>query len=286
MGYWLRATTVTMAMVGVIITGCSGTSNRVAVPAARELMTPATDQATAASVTTLAAIERRGQLRVILDWSNPSFFNVGDINGFAFELSQRIAQIIFGDKVKVEYVHSLVRPRDLQRGDGDLLFDTWQPTGDELKTFHVSPPYYTDSARLLVPIHAGITKVQQLDGKTVAEIVNTYWDTPPDRLPRYLQQAEQNLKINFKQFTFFKDGVDAVGGKEIAAVSGPTTELAKFVKENPYVTLLPERYQTWTYGVVVVKQNTELSAAVDKAIQQMKASGELDQLVKKWGLDI
>jgi ABC-type amino acid transport substrate-binding protein len=69
-------------------------------------------------------------------------------------------------------------------------------------------------------------------------------------------------------------------------VSGRTSQLASFVKADARLMLLPERWEVVACSAVVVKQHTDLAAAVDKAIQQMIDSGEIAELAKKWGLDI
>lgn len=48
--------------------------------------------------------------------------------------------------------------------------------------------------------------------------------------------------------------------------------------------ILPERFAPQDYGIAVKKGNTALLDLVNETIDELRASGELDAMLVKWGL--
>ena len=48
--------------------------------------------------------------------------------------------------------------------------------------------------------------------------------------------------------------------------------------------ILPDSFAPQEYGIATKKDNTDLAEYVNQVLKDMKASGELDQLMAKWKL--
>ena len=46
--------------------------------------------------------------------------------------------------------------------------------------------------------------------------------------------------------------------------------------------ILDDRYNPQEYGIASKKDNTELAKVINEVINEMKSSGEIDKLIKKW----
>src|SRR5205823_4736977 len=99
----------------------------------------------------------------------------GDIQGFDIDLIRQIAQAIFGDPNRVQYVvlTSADRVPALQRGDVDVVARTFTVTCDRLRSVSFSSVYYQAGQRVLVKRGSGIRGLDQLAGKRVCAAKGT-----------------------------------------------------------------------------------------------------------------
>jgi ABC-type amino acid transport substrate-binding protein len=268
MGRWLRSSLVALAVLTLIVSGCGGKSTPVTV----SVGTPPKGGALTFS---LDAVAKLGTLKIHL---------ACEISQFGPGVARRITEIVWGGKVRPWFASVSTRSEALtllKSGEADIVLDTCLPNDEDLGSLHASPPVYVDSLRVMVSGDGGIKQIEELDGKRVAYVKDQF-----AQAPRYFSDKYPKLHIEFEDV--FSYGNPPLGGA--VAVVGPTSELAytltSWVGPSYHLRLLPERLGTWNYSVYVRKQNTELANAVDKAIHQMIESGELAQLVKKWGRDI
>jgi ABC-type amino acid transport substrate-binding protein len=276
MGRWRRGSIVALAVLTVMAAGCAGKK-------ASDSGSPASQRRDVTLGGSQNAVQRRAETTLDAIASRGKLNFVGGTR-FAADVAVRITDIIFAGKVPLDYIVYGPVLDPLSTGEADVDVVDWPPEEDRT-IYHVSPPLYADSIRLLVPAGAGITTVADLQGKAVGHAGDS--DLSAERLRRYLDSKKQTVDIRFEEIAGFNGAVDEMIQGHVSAVVGPASELAPYVKANPgRLVLLSEQYYTWTYNVYVLKQNVELAAAIDKAVRKMTDSGELDQLIEGYGMRI
>jgi putative glutamine transport system substrate-binding protein len=289
MGRWRRGSLVAAIMVAFLLSGCAGKQVPGSVPSQplRVLDTNGVAQQLRDLGASLDSIRKRGTLRIIVQGYDPPFSTISAENskaeGFAIDVGRRITEIVFGGGVKAEFSTEITHTGVLFR-TADMELTRRQIT-DHPESFRISQPYYTDSMRFLVRRDQGFSTTQDLVGKSVG-YSHFYTRTPDPERSTDVKQRQITAALTLKQFGDVPAAVYHLRQDNIAAVMLPTSEVFQGFDESNEFAVLPERYESWSYGAIMSDKSTELADAVDKAIRQMTDSGELTKLVKKWGLDI
>jgi putative glutamine transport system substrate-binding protein len=270
MGRWVRGSLVALTVLTLVVAGCAGRKTAVSEPAVAQ-------PKSSAHKSWLLAAQYSGHVVFAARF--------GQSQGFQNEFAQRIVDIITDGKLKPEF-EAVAQTRaeaftSLRQGFADIVLDNWEPTDQTTSEFYSSQPFYADSLRVLVRTKTGVKKLEDLHGQHLVHAYEERFGDDPDLVPRYFTEKQPKLNVNVDAWATYKDAVTLSD-----IVAGPTTELAPFAKADSGWMLLPERLATWDYRLYVSKQKPDLAAVVDKAIQQLTESGELAQLVKKWGLDM
>lgn len=251
----------------------------------------APDQAAKAPVKEAAAeggnaiktIKDRGVLKVGVKVDVPKFGykdpGSGNIEGMEIDLAKAIAKRILGDekKVSVEGVNPKTRGPLLDSGSIDLVIATFTVTPERKQTYDFSDPYFIDGVGLLVKKDSGIQSLKDLEGKTVGVAQSATGR-------KALQDAadKAGIKVKFLEFGTYPEIKTALDAKRVDVFSGDTAILFGYVDDTTIV--LPDRFSPQEYAVASKKGNNDLAKMVNDTIAEMKKSGEMDQLFKKWGI--
>ena len=164
----------------------------------------------------------------------------------------------------------------VQSGKADLAISGVSKTDERSKVFDFSTPYYTSKNKLIVKKSdlATYQSVNDLAQKKVGAQKGSIQETMAKDL---LQNSSLvSLPKNGNLITDLKSGqVDAVIFEEPVAKG--------FVENNPDLAIADlnfEKEQDDSYAVAMKKDSKELKEAVDKTIQKLKDSGELDKLIE------
>jgi len=214
----------------------------------------------------LAEIQRRGVLRVGLDASFPPFESL-DEDGQVVGLDADIARAIATDlAMDVEFVNigfdGLYDALLIERVDmllSGLPVDPYR-TRDVAYSLN-----YFNAGQVLVTRRDDIQSVDDLMGQTVA----VEWGSLADMEARRLQKTIANLQTNPQpdarsalQFDIaIVDGVSALGNSQLRIVEYLSDE--------------------W-YAAAVSVENSALLAEINKTLERMRESGEMERLQKAW----
>lgn len=155
----------------------------------------------------------------------------------------------------------------------DMAVSAIYITDARKKVVDFTEPYYAGGLVAMVKDGSSIQKLSDLDGKKVTVQVGT-------KSVGYLQQhypKVQRVEVEKNQEMF--NLVDI--GRADAAVTGKPAAY-QYVRTRPGLKVLPEQLTTEEYGMALRKDEPELTKAVNKAIEQLKADGTYAAIVKKW----
>ncbi len=237
----------------------------------------------AADAPDIKVIKDRGVLKVGTKVDVPKFGyrdpKTNKIDGFEIDIARAIAKKIFGnpDKLDLQGVSAKTRGPLLDNGEIDIVAATFTITEERKLSFNFSEPYFTDGIGLLVKKKAGYTNLKSLNGKKigVAQSATT---------KKAIQEeaTKQGIKVDFLEFGTYPEIKAALDSGRIDCFSVDTAILFGYLDDT--TVLLSDRFSPQTYGIASKKSNTALAELINKTIADMKKSGELDKLIKKWKL--
>jgi general L-amino acid transport system substrate-binding protein len=181
--------------------GCFGIGTSINVPA---LANSPLDRQSNISQTTQSRLDTviaRGHLLCGVEGSIPDFSFVdaeGRYSGLDVDICRAVAAAIFGDASRVEYrnLSSADRFPALRNGEVDLLSrnSTWTASRDATNGngFDFAPPIFYDGQGVMVRRNSGMTRLQDLQGKTVCVEAGT---TTELIMERTAQEAGLVLKL-------------------------------------------------------------------------------------------
>jgi glutamate transport system substrate-binding protein len=238
------------------------------------------DAPTASSIpsgTLMAKIKQAGVLRVGGTDAGPVFSIKdpvsGKLTGFDADLSQMLAKYIIG-KPSTSLTLTSVATREplLQNGAVDTVFATYTITPARAQKVDFAGPYYTSGDAILVKKdNTTITKVADLNGRTVATESNS---TAAADIAKFAPQAKVTL------FADDNSCVQAVQqGRADAYVLDQGILLGDATKAND-VKVVGEPFTQEPYGIGTPKQSPEMKKFVDDWLKQIETAGLWQRLYK------
>lgn len=239
--------------------------------------------ANAADAPDIKAIKDRGVLKVGSKVDVPKFGyrdpKTNAVDGFEIDIARAIAKKILGDpkKIDVQGVSAKTRGPLLDNGEIDIVAATFTITEERKLSYNFSEPYFTDGVGLLVKKNSKIKSLKDLNGKKigVAQSATT---------KKSIQEEadKQGTKVQFLEFATYPEIKAALDSGRVDCFSVDTAILFGYVDDSTVV--LSDRFAPQTYGIASKKSNTALAELIDKTVKDMKKTGEIDKLIKKWKL--
>jgi aspartate/glutamate/glutamine transport system substrate-binding protein len=200
----------------------------------------------------------------------------GTITGLDVDIAKAIAKDILGDPNKIEFTTVVAKARGpiLDSDEVDFVIATYTINDERKKSWDFSDVYYRDPVGFLVLKSSGITSAKQLDGQTIAVQQGA---TSRQADQDYAKKA--GIKLKFTEFPTNTESLSAMSSGRAAAYSTDSSILNGMKTAD--MMILPEKFAPQDYGIAIRKDNTELLQEINKVIQQMKSSGDLESLIKK-----
>ncbi len=247
--------------------------------------TPAPSSGSAASgeAPDIKAVKDRGTLKVGVKVDVPKFGfkdpNTGKVDGMEIDLARAIAKKVLGDenKIEVQPVTAKTRGPLLDNGEVDFVIATFTITDERKQSYNFSDPYFEDGVALMVKKDSGITDLAGLNGKKIGVA-----QSATSKQSIIAEMKKDNLKIDFLEFGTYPEIKAALDSGRIDCFSVDGAILAGYLDDSTVI--LPARYAPQLYGIASKKGNEGLTKAANDTIAEMKASGEMDKLLVKWGL--
>lgn len=215
----------------------------------------------------------------------------GAMTGFDYDLSQAIGAKL---GVKVEFINS---PFDsiilsIMSGKYDMTMTDMYDNAQREKTLTFVDYAYDSTAIMVAKGNPdGITNLDSLSGKSVACNAGQTQQGLLVSLNKKFQNSGKSL-INILTYQTDTEAVLAVeSGKAAAYVSdqSPLTYIVKSTSTGSNVEVLsdpaaPHGYDPSIVGIGILKSNTQLVTAVQKALQALMDQGSYKKIIDKYGL--
>lgn len=239
----------------------------------------------------------RGTLKCGIKTDVPGFGyddpSAGEYTGLEVDLCYEIAGKIFdlsADEAKsngkVEFTGVTAKTRGplLDSGELDLVAATYTITDERKESWNFSDPYYTDSIGMLVLKSSGMTTLDDLDGKIIGIAQGA---TTKDTITQMLKdQGKENLNVTFQEFPDYPTLSAALSSNTIDVFSVDRSILRGYMDDTNELLCPDIVFGTQDYGVATNKNATELTELVNGVVNDLKDSGEMDQLLEKNGLTV
>ncbi len=199
----------------------------------------------------------------------------GNVIGFDVDLMNAIAE---DQGFKVQYLDQdfagLIPA--LQTGNIDIIASGMTISDEREEQVDFSEPYITAGLALAVPVdNEEIKSVDDLKDKTVAVQTGSTGFIKAEELKKAGVIAE------IKDFPHVNEAIEEVkiGGADAMINDLPVTEA--FIAAQPgVIKIVGEPLNSESYGFAVRTGNTELLQKINKGLENVKASGKYDELMK------
>lgn len=197
----------------------------------------------------------------------------GNIVGFDVDLMTAIGKKI-GREVKFENSSWDGLIPALQSGNVDVVIAGMAITPERKEQVLFSDPYYDTGLGIFVSKQSGINGLDDLKNKRIAVQVGTIGQDIAEKV----EGAEvQKLNVSADTFLELKNGT-------VDAVINHIPVFRYYLKTtgNPDMIMAGEALTDASDGIAVKKDNQALVDEINKALKELKASGEYDTIYEKW----
>lgn len=226
-----------------------------------------------------------GPLVVGTEAAFPPFEDVdaatGRIVGFDADLMRAIGQRM-NRTVELRNLAFTALIPSLQNGQIDLAISAMTINEERLQQVDFSIPYYTANQSVAVPRGAtGIRNASDLEGKRVAVQLGT---TAEAWLVENLVGPGKMRNESVLRFESFPLALEAMlrGDADAVMMDAPAVKAA--AKQRGTLQLAFEISTGENYGIAVQKGDSALLLAVNQALRDLAASGELQRLKETWSI--
>ncbi|HEY8348128.1 MAG TPA: transporter substrate-binding domain-containing protein [Symbiobacteriaceae bacterium] len=232
-------------------------------------------QPSASDTPTLDRIKKEGKLVIGTSPDYPPFETLDENNnvvGFDIDVMQKVAERL---GVELEIVqmdfNSLIEA--LKAGKFDIMAAGVTITDERKEVVDFSDPYIggTDAVVARKDKNLSLSSLEDLKGMTVAVQAGTIHADILDELGG----------VNVKKYNLFTEAAAAVSAGQADAVFLHTVVAKAFIEQDPNLEIVLET-PTKETAYALRKDTPDLTQFVNQVLADLKASGELEQLMLKW----
>ncbi len=233
---------------------------------------------TVVAAKTLADIKAAGKIVVGAKGDYPPWGIInekGEFEGWEIDLCHKLAEYLFGDPKKVEFIAVTGGNRIpfLNTGKIDIIWATMGYTPARAKVVDYSIPYFTSGVQLLVKKDSPVKSIYELKGKTVITIKGT---TGAQGLEKLVPEAKQ---IKFDKTS---EALQALRDDRGVAFAQDDILLFKLIKDYPEYKVVGEVFNPTDWGVGFRKGEEDIREFVNESLRRMYKERYLQESLKKW----
>lgn len=197
-----------------------------------------------------------------------------DYDGFDMDLARAIGKQL-GRKVEIVNMGFDALIPALNAGNIDLAAAGMSITDERKQAVTFSEPYYTSGLIIMVnKDNNDIKSLKDLEGKRIAVQIGTTGEI----------KARSIANAEVKAFNGTNEAAMELTNKGVDAIINDSPVVGYYLAQggNATAKTVGEVMEAEQYGLAVKKGNDKLAADVNKAIAELKKSGEYDKIYKAW----
>ena len=198
----------------------------------------------------------------------------GEIIGIDVEIAQAIAEKL-GKTLKIEDMNFDSVIAAVQTGKADIGVAGLSVTEDRLVNVDFTDTYATTYQVIIVKEDSTIAAKADLKDKTIGVQENTTGDL-------LISDDEELGDVVVDRYKKGTEAVQALLQNKADAVVIDQATAEVFVQQTEGLKILPTEYTIEHYAIAVAKDNTELKDSINEALNELKESGELQEIVDKY----
>ena len=215
----------------------------------------------------------------------------GEIEGIDAEIAALIAEKL-GMTLKIEDVDFGAIVAGVASGKYDIGMAGMTVNEERLESVNFSTSYAKGLQSVIVKADSPYTKFEEFyatfnEDKTPATVkegikIGVQQDTTGDI---YSSDKPENNGFGEDNVIRYKDGptaVQALVSGKITAVIIDNNPAKAYVAENDGLKILDGAYADENYAIAINKNNNELLEKVNKALEELKNEGKLDEIINKY----
>lgn len=235
------------------------------------------------STTDLSALKERGYIIMGLDdtFAPMGFRDTdGELVGFDIDMANEVSKII-GVEIKFQPIDWSMKENELKAGNVDLLWNGYSITEERKKVVSFSQPYLDNAQIIVTKSDSPLNTKEDLAGAVVSLQKESSALEAVQKEPELMASFKDGAPIEFD--TNNEAFMDLDAGRSDAVVADEV--LARYYmrlngEENYKV--LEGDYGDEQYGIGMRQEDTELLAAIDGALTELKENGKYDEIYSKW----
>jgi polar amino acid transport system substrate-binding protein len=195
----------------------------------------------------------------------------GIIKGFDIELAKLICKELGKEAIFDNMQFSTVLPA-VSSGQADAAIATLTITEERKKNFDFSEPYFFEGMATVYQAHHPITNSSQLKGQTIAVQLGSLMEL-------WLREKYPDTKILALDSN--PQAIEALLAGHVDGVLMDGAQATVFSKKHQQLNFSIIAKAESGYALVLPK-NSPLTPSINKALQKLKANGEIQKLEKIW----
>ena len=195
-----------------------------------------------------------------------------DFKGIDIEIANLIAEKMGKELEILDVAFDSIIP-SIVSNKADIALAALTVTEDRKGNVNFSDSYFETSQNILVRYGGGISKIFDLEGKKIGVQTGNIAD---------INYTEEFGEENIVRFNKHVDAVEALKNKKIDAVVLDHEPAKFFADENDGIVMLNNVCKGEEYAIAINKNNQELLDEINNILVEIKESGELNEIIKKY----
>ncbi|WP_203663331.1 transporter substrate-binding domain-containing protein [Lacticaseibacillus sp. 53-4] len=204
----------------------------------------------------------------------------GQIQGFEVDMAKALTKQILGKNGKAELtqITSDTRVPMLKAGNVDAVIGTMTITPERLKQLNFSKSYFSAGQSLLVAKGSKIKSVKDL--KKGTSVIGVQGSNSVDNI----KKAAPDTRV--LQLSDYSQAFTALKSHQGDALTTDNGILYGMSQQDPRYVVVGGTFTKEPYGIAMNKGQTNLTNAMNQALDTLQKNGTYERLLKKWFSDV
>ena len=259
-----------VSVAALAMTACGGSASSAASSVASSAASSEVASSAAAELTTVEA----GKLTMATNAAFPPYemtTDAGEFEGIDVDTAKAIAEKL-GLELQIDDMDFDAALLSVQQGKADIVMAGVTVTDERKAVMDFSDSYATGIQSIIVPNDSDIASPDDLAGKKIGTQRGT---------TGYIYCSDDFGDENVVAYDDGLTAVQALNNGQVDAVVIDNAPAQEFVAANPGLKVLDTSYAEEDYAIGMAK-GSSLEAAVNAALEELKADGTLQAIVDKY----